>query len=74
MKVDLVWEEMIDTKSEVDGQSDWKQLNDEDFEKKLAEMAIEDDQRDREWIPERLQRKAQEWKADRKKRFSLIVS
>lgn len=34
-------------------------LNDEEFGKKLAEMAKKEDGKDLDWIPERLQRKMQ---------------
>ena len=58
LKADVArFEEGADDSDEVEEQSDWGELDDEDFASHAAAMVLDDDPKDKEWVPEWLLRK-----------------
>ena len=57
-KTDEVWNEAEDSGEETDeedcAESEWDELDDQDFAERLAEMAITDDPNDLDWFSSRL--------------------
>ncbi|KII84350.1 hypothetical protein PLICRDRAFT_46228 [Plicaturopsis crispa FD-325 SS-3] len=56
-----------DDLEDVDEQSEWEGLEDEEFTEVLAAMAIDEDPNDHDWIPEKIRKKAERRRAMNRK-------
>ena len=56
----------MDNDSDMEELPEWEELYDEELGRSLATMAMRDNPHNKDWIPERLQRKAEKWQAGKK--------
>lgn len=62
MKPDFALEELTEGESDVEEAPEWDELDDENLAESLASMATDDSPDDADWIPAKLQRRAQKHK------------
>jgi hypothetical protein len=66
LKLDIANEDSGIEESDVEELTEWEDLDDETLAESLVQMTLREDPKDRDWVPERLMKKAQKRKAERK--------
>jgi len=63
LKTDFSWlDDGQDDSDEMEEESDWEELNNEGFAGRIAAMVLDDDPKDKDWIPKKLQRQREKQK------------